>query len=616
VARADPARDLSAATFARRELARWLFDTDPAASFALVDEAIVMSAARGDLFGIARGRMRRAFFVFDDPSLDTRTKAAVEAADAIERIRDLQPDALSQARTFGEWGFFYYHALDALLGAAPGVPELDAAFSVAERLRSQVLRSELDAAGATPYLESDDPVRAEHQRTLQALASVRRTLAAAAPGDVAAARDEVTRLESRADELRRRILATSARIAEIWGAGTAGIDEVRASLAPDQALFAYVFPPAHERNRSRPRAFVVSSAGAQVVDLRVSPAVDSAIVLLEGAISRRDGSERAALATLHGALVEPCLAALPAGVRRVVVVPDGALHRVPLEALAAGGGTPFGLQFEVSRTPSATLWLRWRNGTHSSPPRVIAIGDPATEPRYFDDDTALGTREALGPLARARREARAAAATSRGSRALTGDAAGEGQLKRAPLPRYGVIHVAAHAVVDERSPSRSAVLLRADEGEDGLLHPGEITTLRLDGQLVVLSACRTAEGAVLAGEGPMSLARSFLAAGAHAVVGSLWPLWDAEAESMAARFYERMVEGATIGEALTAARRDQFEAGRPVADWAGLIAIGDTDRRPLAGARRPLRFAYLGGAVVAATALVAIFLLRGRASRG
>jgi len=106
----------------------------------------------------------------------------------------------------------------------------------------------------------------------------------------------------------------------------------------------------------------------------------------------------------------------------------------------------------------------------------------------------------------------------------------------------------------------------------------------LDGQIVVLSACYTAGGAVLSGEGVLSLARSFFEAGAHAVIGSRWPLRDADAADLFDTFYQHLGRGASLAEALKATQDGARAAGRPASAWAALVLLGNGDLRPFAGA--------------------------------
>jgi CHAT domain-containing protein len=138
-----------------------------------------------------------------------------------------------------------------------------------------------------------------------------------------------------------------------------------------------------------------------------------------------------------------------------------------------------------------------------------------------------------------------------------------------------------HALADEQRPERSAVLLAPGAAtEDGLLQAREIQGLDLDGRIVVLSACQTASGAVLSGEGVLSLARAFFEAGAHAVVGTRWPIRDADASELFDTFYERLGSGAALAGALKAAKVASLEAGRPASTWASLVLLGDGSARP------------------------------------
>src|SRR5262249_55021015 len=143
---------------------------------------------------------------------------------------------------------------------------------------------------------------------------------------------------------------------------------------------------------------------------------------------------------------------------------------------------------------------------------------------------------------------------------------------------------AAHAVADDERPERSSVLLApGSPAEDGLLQVREIADLPLGGRIVVLSACRSAGGSLLRGEGVLSLAPAFFQARAPAVVGSLWPLRDDEGERLFGAFYRHLAGGVSLGTALQAAQREAIAAGQPPAAWSGLVVIGDGDIVPFPG---------------------------------
>ena len=159
--------------------------------------------------------------------------------------------------------------------------------------------------------------------------------------------------------------------------------------------------------------------------------------------------------------------------------------------------------------------------------------------------------------------------------------ASERFLKTSPLGRWGLLHFATHAVVDETHPARSALILAGDGEEDGLLQPREIAALDLTGKAVLLSACRSASGQVLAGEGALGLVRAFFRAGATAVVAAPWPIQDSEARALISALADELHAGRSLGEALTRAKRTRMLAGASTLAWAGLQLHGDANFRPV-----------------------------------
>jgi CHAT domain-containing protein len=216
---------------------------------------------------------------------------------------------------------------------------------------------------------------------------------------------------------------------------------------------------------------------------------------------------------------------------------------------------------------------------------ALVLADPAREERPATAaETSAGQREAaswldglgLPPLPFAREEASSIVGALGGSRVVVGGNASERFLKTADLRSYGVLHLAAHAVVDGARPERSAVVLAPGAPEeDGLLQMREIVDLDLGGKLVVLAACRSSSGAILRGEGPLSLARAFFQAGASAVVGSLWALRDQDAAALMDGFYRALGRGEPAAIALATAQRERIAAGSPAAAWSGVVLLGD-----------------------------------------
>jgi len=150
------------------------------------------------------------------------------------------------------------------------------------------------------------------------------------------------------------------------------------------------------------------------------------------------------------------------------------------------------------------------------------------------------------------------------------------------LGRYRTIHIATHGLLNTVRPELSGVVLSlVDESghpQDGFLRLQDIYNLRLSADLVVLSACQTALGRPIAGEGLVGLARGFMHAGAPRVVASLWKVDDSATAELMTRFYRGMIdEGQTASRALSAAQR-ALAGDRRFASpfyWAGFTLTGD-----------------------------------------
>ncbi len=119
--------------------------------------------------------------------------------------------------------------------------------------------------------------------------------------------------------------------------------------------------------------------------------------------------------------------------------------------------------------------------------------------------------------------------------------ASEDRLKSMDLARFEFIDFATHAVLNEKRPEFSSIVLAQTSGEeDGLLHMQEIFNLKLRARLVALSACSTARGRLLRGEGMIGLSRAFFYAGASSVAASLWSVNDASTAKLMTEFFKSL----------------------------------------------------------------------------
>jgi CHAT domain-containing protein len=290
---------------------------------------------------------------------------------------------------------------------------------------------------------------------------------------------------------------------------------------------------------------------------------------------RRPGSDRAALRTharhLYRLLVHPAEARI-AGAQRILVSPDGPLRTLPFAALMRGD------RYLVEHKPihsvlSAAVYAELKRSRPAQrdlrDERVDAFGNPLYPRLAASGSPDPVTREvlqrgwALTPLPSTRKEVEAIAALYPQSHTYLGRDATEEKAKS--LGRDSrLIHFACHGLIDERFPLNSALALtlpeRPAEGQDnGLLQAWEIfESMHLDADLVTLSACDTALGKEMGGEGLVGLTRAFQYAGARSVLASLWGVADYSTARFMERFYRYLRGGKPKDEALRAAQIDQI----------------------------------------------------------
>ncbi len=365
--------------------------------------------------------------------------------------------------------------------------------------------------------------------------------------------------------------------------------------------------------------FIVTRGG---ISAHVLPTADSLKEPIARLVALLESSQSAdALAGSLGRIVLGPATALAGGISRLIVVPDGPLHRLPFDALRLPDGRLAVERWAIGLAPSAAVATVLRR-KHSPPTggeslRVLALGDPAfagerSSGLLREAETFRGAFEAAGGLPRLSAsgdEVRDVARYSPASAVvrLRGEAS-ESWLKQASLAPFGVIHLATHALVDESSLARTSLALAPGGGEDGFLTPADLAALKLEADLVVLSACRTAGGVMVAGEGMQGLTSPLIEAGARAVVATQWRISDRGTVRLVDDFYAGLGRGLPVVAALRQAKLAAIRRGAPAGEWAAFTVVGDPlVRVPLRepAPRARLWWWSMGGVIVVIAALAA-----------
>lgn len=541
-----------------------------------------------------------------------QAQSAVEAALAITdalRAKVARQDlrASYQAARQAEYEF-YVDLLMQLEGREPGVGHAVAALAASERARARSLRDMLAEARAEIRTGADPELLALSRRLqdeIRAKERVRLGLVEARESqekiDVVK-RDIEARLNEHRD-LEARIRLRSPRYAALTLPPSPTAAGIQALLDDDTLLVEYAL------GRERSWLWAVTRTSVASFELAGREAIEAlALRSYELFRSSQQTTARASAVVAGAELSRLVLGPITGRLRekRLVVVADGALRYVPFAALPDPGspdGLPMLARHEVVHLPSASVLALLRgDGARERPSRTVAVfadpvfgpGDPrlrqakapttAAQPsdlRRALEDTDVARFERL---AFTRGEARAIAALAPTEKRLTAldfDASRTRALE-AGLGDYRIVHFATHGLLNSRHPELSGVVLstvdREGRPQDGFLRLQDIYNLSLRADLVVLSACRTALGQEVHGEGLVGLTGGFMYAGAPRVVASLWDVRDEATAELMKRFYARMLrDGLRPAAALRAAQLSLSKQARWSAPfyWAGFTLQGD-----------------------------------------
>lgn len=459
-----------------------------------------------------------------------------------------------------------------------------AAFETSERLRAREMAELLARGRVAAPADTAAELLVREQDLRRRIAELTRALERVSPGPEllrgpnvstggAVTREALLHAQDAYAKLMLEIRERAPRHAELVAPTPAGWRGVAGRLAADQALVEYLV------SDSGSLVFVVTRDSLRGLDLGVGRRELARLIeFVRGTLTPDQAGDgalwRGPLRRLHQYLIAPLEASGALnGKTRLVLVPHAELHYLPFAALIDDRERYLAARYELSVTPSASVWL--------------ALGDRPNRPAWG----ILAFAPRPDRLPASRREV--SAIRSFGGAdvlAMSGTTATEDAFRR-EAPGRRVLHLATYGVLNKPNPLFSFVDLAPGGGHDGRLEVHEVLGLDLRAELVVLSACQTglSSGAladVPAGDDWIGLTRAFLHAGAAHVVATLWPVEDQPTAVLMERLYEALGAGDTPAHALAMAQRALL-AGGPASHpfyWAGFVTVEGSPRR---GTRRP-----------------------------
>ena len=507
----------------------------------------------------------------------------------------------------------YEYQIDLLMQAYQDTANeqyLAAAVELAERSRAR-LTAELIAEGTAKFADAVEPSQLDRQaRLYERLAELKfrrdnylRKRSGISP-DLQRILADLADTETELDVLETQFRANHAGPIGLEKIEALSTSEIQRRLEPDTAVLLYQL--------AEPRSFawLVSRdsigwailPGRETVEAAVDAVTDSLYRYAASSQTRRQDAEK------RRQLADILLAPLAAWLKqeRLLIVADGLIEYVPFAVLPmpTSDGKPELLieRSEIIVVPSVTVGFALRerhspigaNGTFAifadpifgHDDARVAAGAPDDD---VDAESATSGRRAAAALSRlpyTMKEVEIIERLVPAERRLvaSGFGASRETFLATDFSGIDVLHLATHGLIDPRYPELSALVLsQVDErgrAQDGFVRLLDVYGLNLNARLVVLSACETALGRHIRGEGLIGFTQGFLSAGASNLLTSLWRVPDRATAEIMQRFYAHLVgDGLPPAAALRQAQLD-LAAERRWRDpyfWGAFIVIGSPD---------------------------------------
>jgi CHAT domain-containing protein len=462
--------------------------------------------------------------------------------------------------------------------------EMGRARSLLDSLRDY--QRELRGTADPALLIEEEDLQKKEQTLLDKQAKLQSEAAPA--GEVSKVEDELTQVRARREAAEAQ-MSGDARFNNLLRPTPLSLDEIRKQVT-DGGTSLLEFSLGDRRSY----LWLVTQEGMtsyELPDRRTIEATALSLARLFDDQQRGPGSDaeiEAAAAELSRLVLAPIAGKLHS--RRLIVVPDGVLQYVPFQILtdASDAGEPLVARHEIVNAPSASTLVLLRKeiaGRPEAPKLLAAFGAPAVLSNYIP---AAGEREErsversrpeagrqttdgraadtldpnrIGSLFFARQELNVLSKLAPADEMIiySGSDATRERLRGLDLRQYRILHFATHGLLNAKQPELSGLVLSLVDKDGspltGFVGLSDIYNLRAPVDLVVLSACRSALGHDVRGEGLVGLTRGFMYAGASGVVASLWKVDDEATAELMKRFYSNMLErGMTPASALREAQ--------------------------------------------------------------
>lgn len=552
-----------------------------------LNQTLKVQITINDQRGIAVTSFHIARLERDRGNLDEARKRIEQALDIVEKLRTQVGSQQLRAAFFAsvqQYREFYIDLLMRLHKENPA-QQLDvAAFNASETGRARSLLELLNEANAEIHT-GVAPELLQRKRNLEqsiadkADAQTRLLSEKHTDEQAAMAAKEIAALTADYEQVEAQIRDTSEPYAALIQPVPLKLEETQKQVLDSDTLlleyylgeqqsFLWAVTPDSIKTYELPNRAVVEPLARRVYELltaRNQTVANETLEQRQQRLKTADAEYQKAAASLSQVILGPAATELKH--KRLLIISDGVLQFIPFAGLPdPANAQPLIVDHEIVTAPSTAVvaLLRKETANRKPAPRTLAVfADPVfsnNDPRVStalaahaakpDNAVRSATELGLGDLRRLRFSRQEADAIARLANNELKLEAVDFQANRAlatsaELGQYRIVHFATHGLINNTHPELSGVVLSLvdEQGrpQNGFLRLYDLYNLKLSADLVVLSACQTALGKDIRGEGLVGLTRGFMYAGAPRVIASLWQIDDRASAEFMKRFYEGLL---------------------------------------------------------------------------
>ncbi len=382
------------------------------------------------------------------------------------------------------------------------------AFSYVERAKSRAL---VDLLASQKNIQTRNRQSEQIKTTLAELNKAENDLTVVAQSEN---KEDQAKTRSIVLTLKKDLQEKAPELASLVSVTTPSTAEIQNRLSKDETLLEYYF------TGSDWYIFILTKDSITAQKLPASDLAATIEALRKTITTHTSMSFNQHAQTLYRQIFAPISPLLKT--KKLVIVPHGVLHYLPFAMLSVGDEYLID-RFSLRILPSAGVLIFLQAPAKKAESGALILGNPKLDDKKYDLKFAQAEAVAIGRIIP-------------GSNVLLRTDASKTNLQNLGS-NYSVIHLAVHGLFDLDKPLDSALLLAADNNNDGLLRAGDLYTLSLNADLVTLSACETALGKVSTGDDVVGFTRGFLYAGARSLISSLWQVDDQATRDLMVNFY-------------------------------------------------------------------------------